>query len=306
VDFASRLLAPSEYPARLRELSLFEVPLYLTGVLPTGLAVAIVGTRHPTPEALVFAHELAGSIATAGIAVISGGAKGIDSAAHEGALAVGGKTLVVAPAAFDHPYPDTNAALFERIVTSGGGYLTQFPPGTAATRAQFFSRNAHLAALSDALVIVESAFRGGARNAVKAARSLSRPVFAVPGAPWNAKAGGCLEEIRLGASILVSPGDILAFFGRAPAAPHEPSFEGDEQARSGDLPLEIPQSCSGDSAREVILRALRHGPRNLDELCSLAGLPPGRLQPLILTLTLEGIVVSDPSGHIRLGSACIC
>jgi DNA processing protein len=302
VELRTRVLTGSEFPPRLRDLGLLPVPLYLTGELPFGFAVAIVGTRHPIPETLKFAHDLARDLARANVTVISGGAEGIDTAAHEGALAGNGSTLVVAPAAFDHPYPDKNRALFERVVHSGGGYLTSFPPGTPATRAQFFERNGYLAALSDALVVVQSRVRGGGRNAAKAARSLSRPVFAVPGSPWDAWAAGCLGELRLGARPVTSARDLLTTLGRHEAAALDSGPEGQDEPATAQLVLEIPQSCSGDPDRDAVLAAVRLGPKNLDELCALSGLSPGRLQPLILTLTLEGIVVSEPSGRIRLGT----
>jgi DNA processing protein len=302
VDFDARVLTESERPPRLRDLRLLPTPLYLNGELPRGFAVAIVGTRHPTIESRKFAHDLARDLARANIAVISGGAEGIDSAAHEGALAGGGSTLVVAPAAFDRPFPEKNRPLFERIVRSGGGYLTSFPPGTPASRPQFFERNAYLAALSDALVVVQTRIRGGGRNAAKAARRLSRPVFAVPLSPWEPLAAGCLVELRLGARPVASARDLLTSLGRPEADVFDPSPDDQDDEVDPQLVLEIPQSCSGDPERASILDAVRQGPKNLDELCALSGLSPGRLQPLILTLTLEGIVVSDPSGRIHLGT----
>lgn len=302
MEFTARVLTESERPLRLRDLALFPVPLYLNGELPLGFAVAIVGTRFPSPGSRKFAHDLARDLASANVAVLSGGAEGIDSAAHEGALAGGGATLVVAPAAFDRPFPEKNRPLFERIVNSGGGYLTSFAPGTPATRPQFFERNAYLAALCDALVVVQTRVRGGGRNAAKAARRLSRPVFAVPQSPWEPNAAGFLVELRLGARPIASARDLLTFLGRPEAGLFRPSEGDDEELEAPQLALEIPQSCSGDPERQSILDAIRRGPKNLDELCALSGLSPGRLQPLILTLTLEGIVVSEPSGRIRLGT----
>lgn len=298
----ARVLSAAEIPSRLRDLGLLPTALYLNGALPLGFSVAVVGTRHPTLEAREFAHDFARDLARANVVVVSGGAEGIDTAAHEGALAAGGSTLVVAPAAFDHPYPEMNGPLFERVVNSGGGYLTSFPPGTPATRAQFFERNAYLAALSDALVVVQTRVRGGGRNAAKAARSLSRPVFAVPGSPWDSAAAGCLAELRLGARAVASARDLLTVLGRPEAALLGPCEEEEDGHASPQLTLEIPQSCSGDPQREAILSAVRQGPKDLEELCALSGLSPGRLQGLILTLTLEGIVVSDPSGRIRTGT----
>jgi DNA processing protein len=170
-------------------------------------------------------------------------------------------------------------------------------------RHHFFQRNAQLAALADALVVVESALRGGARNAAKAARLLSRPVYAVPGGPWNPKSHGCLEEIRLGAAWVTSAKDLLVALGLS-APPSEPSGDRPPESslpESSERPTtHLPQSCSGDPERDTVLGCLALGPKTPDELCSLMGLSAGRLQALLLTLTLERIVVCDPAGQIRL------
>ena len=111
-----------------RDVDLPQPPekLFIHGQLPPGPCVAIVGTRHPTPEARDYAVELAARLAERGVAIVSGGAEGIDAAAHEGALKVGGTTLVVGPSSFDRPFPEEHGALFERIVASGGAYLSAY------------------------------------------------------------------------------------------------------------------------------------------------------------------------------------
>jgi predicted Rossmann fold nucleotide-binding protein DprA/Smf involved in DNA uptake len=119
-------------------------------------------------------------------------------------------------------------------------------------------------------------------------------------------ATGNLVELRLGARPIASARNLLTLLGRPEAELLRPLEEDEEEVeeepRGAQLNLEIPQSCSGDPERDAILAAVRQGPKNLDELCVLSGLAPGRLQGLILTLTLEGIVVSDASGRIRLGT----
>ena len=294
------MLTRAEFPPRLRDLVDAPEVLYVLGELTQGPAVAVVGTRHPTDEALTFARHLAHDLARAGVAIISGGAIGIDTAAHEGALAARGVTVVMAPASFDRPYPEKNAPLFERIVREGGAYVTAYAPGTAAMQHHFFARNTLLAALSDVLVVVESKLRGGARNAAKTARALARPVCAVPGGPWNVAAQGCLAEIQMGARLVTSARDVLEAVAilEPPSAGPEPNPSAPE---SEPLPMSrIPQSCSGDPDRDTLLSALARGELCPEELCSLTGLSPGRLQALLLTLTLEGIVVSGPSGQFKL------
>lgn len=297
VEFRPRILAPDEFPRRLRELAAPPERLYLIGELPSSRAVAIVGTRHPTDGGRRFARDLAASLAREGVAIVSGGALGIDTAAHEGALDAGGVTVVVAPAAFDTPYPSENASLFERVVREGGAYVTAYAPGTKAQQHHFFSRNAQLAALADALVVVESGLRGGARNAAKWARELSRPVCAVPGSPWEPRGQGCLAELALGAVLVTTARAVLDAAGYPAGASALLPFE--PPGRSAPSPR-LPQSCSADPERNAVILALAERPLTGDELCSLTGLSPGRLQAWLLTLTLEGIVVSCPSGRIQL------
>jgi DNA processing protein len=184
--------------------------MFLHGRLPTGPVVALVGTRKPSAAAVKYTEELAYQLTRAGVAVASGGAQGIDTAAHRGALNAGGQTLVVAPCSYDRPFPEENTALYEEVVRSGGGFISPFERGVPAQTHAFFARNAQLVAMSSAVVVVEAPIRSGARNAALWARRLSRPLFAVPHAPWERRGAGCLLEIKLGASVLCSARDVLA------------------------------------------------------------------------------------------------
>lgn len=304
-----RTLSGAERPVRLRELAKPPSVVYVHGELPPEgvvATVAIVGTRKPTAEGAMFAHELARELAEQGVVIVSGGAMGIDTQAHRGALAAGGRTVVVAPSSFEHPYPEENADLFRTIVDGEGAFLTTFPPGSRALRHHFFSRNATLAALADALVVVESALRGGARNAAKAARDLGRPVLVVPGAPWNPRAVGCIQEIQWGAQAVGSARDVLSRLpGRnfleknlgdldgAAVAVHPPG-------RKFSPTLHKPPSYPPNSDEGRVVSALQTGPAHPDELARRAGLGAPRVQALLLTLTLEGVLVSEPSGRIIL------
>ncbi|HEX4478776.1 MAG TPA: DNA-processing protein DprA [Polyangiaceae bacterium] len=304
-----RALSGAGLPVRLRELAQPPSVVYVHGEIPTDGAaatVAIVGTRRPTAEGATFAYELARDLAEQGVVIVSGGAVGIDTQAHRGALAAGGRTVVVAPSSFDHPYPEENADLFRLIVETNGAFLTTFPPGTIALRHHFFSRNATLAALADALVVVETPFRGGARNAAKAARDLGRPVLVVPGAPWNPRAVGCIQELQWGAQAVGSARDVLLRLpGRnfleknlgdldGVAAPVRPP------GRKFSPTLPKPPSYPPNSDEGRVVSALQTGPAYPDELARRAGLGAPRIQALLLTLTLEGVLVSEPSGRIIL------
>jgi DNA processing protein len=290
----TRELTGAEYPPRLRDLK--EPPrVWVTGELPRTQAVAIVGTRYPSAEGCAFARSLSASLAREGVSVLSGGAKGIDAAAHEGALEAGGATVVVAGSAFDHPSPRENAALFRRIVNQGGGYLSRFAPGTYAKRFRFLQRNAVLAALADAVVVVETGVKGGSRSTTSWARKLSRPVLVVPGAPWAEKGLGCVVELRLGGTPIGSARDVLEVLDQRAGGTQGVPAPGAQMPESTSHPLADPDA---ERVRQVLLKC----PADLDELHVRTGIPVGRLRGLLLTLTLDGVLVSSPGGQLSLSS----
>jgi DNA processing protein len=295
-----RTLTGSSLPPRLRELDGVPSELYLRGELPRGPAVAIVGTRAPTEAARAYAAELAGELACAGASVWSGGAAGIDTAAHEGALAAGGTTVVVAPAGFEHPFPEDNAALFARVVDSGGAYLSL--TRDAARQDRFFPRNRVLVALAHVVVVVEAPCVSGARNAAKWARRLGLPLFVCASPPWNPRGRGCIVELGLGARALFSYRDVLETLGELRAHPVRVSAELPLFSASAERPA--PEEHP-DSPADRVLEAVRAGACHVDAICSRTGLPVARVQQLVLTLTLDGVLVPDLSGRLSVASGRI-
>jgi DNA processing protein len=295
----STQLGSGALPPRLLDLRRPPRTLYLRGDLPRAPAVAIVGTRRPSDDARHFARTLAAELAGEGVAVLSGGAAGIDTEAHLGALDARGVTVVVAPAGFDRPFPEQNAELFREVVERGGAYLSLVPDGVAAKRGSFFRRNACLVALSHLVVVVEAPFRSGACNAAAHARRLGRPLYVVPHAPWHALGRGCLLELKRGARPLESAKDLLRALAEARlhvvAAPPAGSSASGVQAC---LDFSGPDEPSLDPDR--IVSALRAGAEHADGICELTGLSSARVQHGILTLTLGGVLVADPAGRLRL------
>jgi DNA processing protein len=171
--------------------------------------VALVGTRKPSPAAARYASHLAGELSRAGVVVASGGAVGIDASAHRGALDAGGRTVVVAPSGWSHPYPAHHGPLFESIVQAGGAHLSPFEGAVVARRHQFFRRNELLVALCHVLVVVQAPLRSGALNAAKHARELGRPCFVAPAPPWSPRGAGCTAELSRGALPLSGAADVL-------------------------------------------------------------------------------------------------
>lgn len=287
-------------PSRLADLETPPERLFLRGELPRGPAVAIVGTRHPTLRGAEYARELARELAHAGVAVLSGGAKGIDTEAHRGTLSAGGVSVVVAPAGFERPFPEQNAELFRAVVAGGGAYLSLVEASVPANPGVFFPRNACLVALAHIVVVVESPIRSGARNAAANARRLGRPLFVVPQAPWEPKARGCLAELLLGARPLISVNDLFKALAEQNLHAVAPVTGSRQPALPQQEILNFTEASTPEAARLALLAALRRGASTADEICVATGLPVGRVSELILTLRLEGVLVTHPSGRLEI------
>jgi DNA processing protein len=281
-------LSGEQLPPRLADLESPPAVLYLRGELPRGPAVAVVGTRFPSPEAVAFTRTLAAELAAAGVAVLSGGAEGIDTAAHEGALDVSGKTVVVAPGGFNRPFPAENATLFRRVVDSGGAYLSLRADDEPAYQGIFFARNACLVALAHAVVVTQRPFRSGASNAAKWARELGRPLFVVPHSPWVTEGKGSLQEIRWGAIPIDRAKEVLVHLRAAGLHPLPAA------ATQGELWPATPPSDE-----DPVLLALKSGACHADEISERTGLSLATVQQRILTLALSGVLVPGPLGSLK-------
>jgi DNA processing protein len=321
----ARALDRGLQPERLGDLPEPPDCLFLHGTLPSGPCVGIVGTRSPSSEALAYAEYLAGWLSAQGVAIISGGAKGIDAAAHRGALAATGLTWVVAPSSFDRPFPGEHRQLYDEVVARGGGYLSRFEQGVPADRPNFFERNGILAALCHALIIVEAPLRSGARNAAKWARQLDRPCFVVPSAPWNERGRGCILELQLGARALAGPEEVLEVLTGSPPGSARTSLEQPgpprrgrrrgsthvKEAANADLPgsRSVTSEDLGPARRELegleggglssaILRAMAAGARYPDEIARAVGASLPQVSHELLLLTLRGEVSQGAGGQI--------
>ncbi|MBV7295222.1 DNA-processing protein DprA [Corynebacterium sp. TAE3-ERU12] len=166
-------------------------------------SVAIVGTRASTSYGTRVATALADGLAANGVTVVSGGAVGIDAAAHRAALSCGGRTIVVAAAGPGRTYPAGHAGLFDEVVRTGA-VITEYPPMVRPARHRFLTRNRLVAGLTDATVLVEAGWRSGARNTVNWAHELNRPVGAVPGPISSAASTGCHSCIKEGSATLIT------------------------------------------------------------------------------------------------------
>ncbi len=204
-------LEEEEYPAKLRKLPHPPYGIYCKGMLPNEEtpSVAIIGARECSQYGRYVAEAFAEKMAAAGVAVVSGMARGIDGISQRAAIQGGGRTYGVLGCGVDICYPLSNRKLYQDIVDTGGGILSVFPPGTEPQKRQFPERNRIVAGLSDVLLVVEARTKSGTCITVDMALEQGKNVYAVPGRLTDRLSDGCNLLIRQGAGIALTPDDIL-------------------------------------------------------------------------------------------------
>jgi DNA processing protein len=242
-------------------------------------SIALVGARASTSYGERVAVDLAAGLAAHSTCVVSGGAYGIDAAAHRGSLAAGGTTVALLAGGVDRAYPVGNAPLLERILEQGGCVLSEVPPGGVPSKGRFLMRNRLIAAVSRATVVVEAAWRSGALSTANHAAALLRPVGAVPGPVTSMASAGCHRLLRDGAAVCVTDAaEVLELAGRAGEdLPPERSAD----HRDGD---------DLDWASRRLLDALpSRSSAEPDELARTAGLSVGEVRGALGVLELAGL-----------------
>ena len=282
--------APS-YPVALHDLTACDdrgvtpaPPVLFTRgnlALLTQPAVALVGTRHATAAGVRAAERIARECADAGALVISGLARGIDAAAHTGALAGLGRTAAVIGTGIDVAYPTDHRALQQRIGREGL-LLTEHAPGQRATRGSFPERNRLIAALAHVTIVVEAPHRSGALLTARAADALNRPCAAVPGAFDAAASLGSNELLRDGAHVIASVDDVLALLRIARA----------------DAPHAIAPSSLNDAER-AIWEVIGSSPLELDLVVARSGWAADACLAAVTTLELKGLVRATHNGALH-------
>ncbi|MEM7139262.1 MAG: DNA-processing protein DprA, partial [Myxococcota bacterium] len=287
-----RSLTPfdSGYPILFGDLSNPPPCVHIAGQLPDLCAcIAVVGTRVADEEALDFTRRLAADLVRSGAVIVSGGALGIDRAAHEGALDAGGPTIVVLPLGLDQLYPRDHGPLFERVAASGC-LLTEVDPGAPMRKGRFLARNRLIAAIATSTVVIQAPARSGAMSTAHHAKRLGRKVFVVPASPWDPRGLGNLALLERGARICTRASDVLS--GSASAGPLRGSpgaAQGRENPNYGHLsPIE-----------QQILQALGGRARHPEEVCVRTGIAAVAVQQSILTLLVRGLVEERPGGRFK-------
>ncbi|TVZ41709.1 DNA processing protein [Alteromonadaceae bacterium 2753L.S.0a.02] len=284
------------YPELLREIKRPPPILYVAGdsSLLSFPQVAVVGSRNPTPSGRGSAFEFSRELASAGFAITSGLALGIDSAAHQGALAAHGKTIAVLGTGIDQVYPQRNKQIADQIVQSGGALVSEFPLGTGATPANFPQRNRIISGLSYGTLVVEAAVRSGSLITARYAIQQNRELFAIPGSIHNPLAKGCHQLIREGAKLVEDAKDIvdeLQGFLRL-------QWEQLNLDKVADEPQQSEIVATEEEA--TILEQLGYEATPIDVIAERTQLPVGDVMACLLTLELKGLVANVGTGYMRL------
>lgn len=267
------------YPAGLKEIYDPPALLYIKGAMydcKATAAVAVVGTRHPTHYGLKMAEVIGRDLAGMGVAVISGMARGCDTAAHKGALSADGITAAVLGTGIDEVYPKENKRLYNEIAEKGV-LISEFPMGTKPQPYNFPQRNRIISGLSKAVCVVEAPSRSGALMTARLALDYNREVVAVPGPVTSPKSAGTNKLIKDGAPLIENGEDIMNALGLliSPRVKREgaPEAKGDER---------------------LILGALGHEAVHIDEVMSKTGLAATKAMSLLLEMELKGIIEQMP------------
>jgi DNA processing protein len=270
------------YPANLKETPDPPLFLYIQGSLQHEEGLAIVGTRKPTHYGLTVTHRIAYELAAAGLTIVSGLARGIDTQAHRGALAAQGRTVAVLGCGIDIAYPPENKGLLERI-SSNGAIVTENPFGTKPEAGYFPARNRIISGLSRGTVIIEATEDSGSLITANYTLEQGRKLFAVPGNIGSPNSRGTNSLIKQGAVLVEGTDDILRDLGMKRTGAKQ-------EQRIRSLPALTPEE-------ENILRCITNEPRHIDIIMNDSRFAAGKLSGVLINLELKGLVKQLPGKY---------
>jgi DNA processing protein len=288
------------YPETLANIE--DAPPVLTllgrGELLTAPIVAIVGARNASANGRRLAHDLAAGLGEAGVVVASGMARGIDAAAHGGALATG--SIAVVAGGVDVVYPPENRGLYDALARDGA-IIAELPLGIEPQARHFPRRNRIISGLSLGIVVVEAAAKSGSLITARFALEQGREVFAVPGSPLDPRSRGANDLLRNGATLTETAADIVAQLGALlQGAPLPPRRVGPQRdlPLTAPLPGPAPATIDGDSGLDLILEKLSPTPVAVDELVRQCQLSAAAVATLLLELELAGRIERHPGNLV--------
>lgn len=315
-----QVLTPDDaaYPERLRQLRDFPCALYVRGNLPPVdqiLSIAVVGSRKADTVAIEAARRISAELAARGVVIVSGGAVGIDSAAHNGALRAGGKTICVLPCGLDYPYLMDNAAMRERIAETGA-LVTEYPENAGVFRGTFAVRNRLISGLASGVLVVSAAKKSGTLITAACATEQNRDIFVVPGPAGDERWAGAAALIEDGACAVETAEDILREYAArienfpqtlAPEMEKNSSFsektrpEMQKNGPKNGISLKTGENYLDELSSDAVTlwQVLCAQPRHINELTAASALPAHRVLAALTELELTGLCESLAGGFYR-------
>ena len=271
------------YPSMLKEIHDPPILFYMKGKgIPRSLPlVALVGSRNPSHYGLKIAEEMGQALAKRGVGIVSGMARGIDSAAHWGCIKGRGFTIAVLGTGVDVAYPSSNKKLRGRI-TESGTVISEFPMGTSPEPRNFPRRNRIISGLSRGVVIVEATKKSGSLITASSGLDQGREVFAVPGNIYSLKSTGCHFLIKQGAKLVENPDDILEELGLT----YDNSFKSDNMNDPPRLPMEASEKHIYDMIGDY--------PTHIDQIAKSGQLEPAEASSILMRMELKGVIKQLP------------
>ena len=273
-----------QYPDSLRNLQLPPALLFYRGNLNClmGKCVAVVGSRRASPQGIDTTRDICKELSEAGVTVISGLAMGIDAAAHEGCIAGGSPTVALLGCGIDVEYPIENLELREQLLANDGLLLSEYPPGTRASKQVFQMRNRLISGLAKCLIMMESQIQSGSMLTVHHALDQGKEVYAYPGIPGTEWAAGAHQLLREGANYFTSAQDILEDMDWL-----QPGVRLAGKQEKAELP-----ALSDD--QRAVFTLLNQGEKSFDELAAASGLSPASLSVALTMLQMMGLIKALP------------
>ncbi len=271
------MLKTPDLPPQLQAIADPPAQLFAKGTLNELIhqpMVAIVGSRKVSPYGRAVTQQLASDLAEQGIVIVSGLAYGVDSVAHEAALAAGGKTIAVLPSSLEAIYPSSHRQLASRIVEGGGALISEYPRGSRVFKTNFIARNRLIAGLADGTLVTEAALKSGSLHTARFALENGKDVMAVPGNITSPTSEGANNLLKVGAHLVTSAVDVCNILGIQ------------KSVENAQLPL-------GDTpAEQIILELIQQGTTEGTELHAASNLPIEEYNHTITMLEISGKIRS--------------
>lgn len=287
----------SQYPELLKTIHIPPTVIYWQGKIPDQQTIAIVGSRDANDYGQMVIEQLIPGLVAHDFTIVSGGARGADTMAHQRTLDEGGKTVAVLGSGFLKPYPPSNKRLFAEIVENGGALMSTFPLLMDPLPENFPARNRVISGLSRGCIVIQAAAKSGARITADYALSQGREVFAVPGSINDYLSAGCHELIGQGAKLVSRAADVLVEFGISiPEQPKEEIAKKSQKNHWKQTPGTPAQMAIPIDPMEEIIIAACKNPSSIDELLEATGLPLIQMSKMLFELQLKGMITQNMAG----------